>query len=103
VASSGVVVHGKLFTVSLQEETSMSSQSSTPEPEVTVVAVSVGLARWSWRIVARNGVRLLESSGTFSGVGDALEDGRRHVRAVVGAGSSDAPRPIVGTALNSQA
>jgi hypothetical protein len=104
VASSGVVVHGKLFTGSLPEETSMSSQSSIPEPEVTVVAVSVGVeARWSWRIVARNGVRLLESSGTFSGVGDALEDGRRHVRAAVGAGSPDAPRPTVGTALNGQA
>jgi hypothetical protein len=104
VASSRVLVHGKRFAVSLQEETGMSSQSSIPEPEVTIVAVSVGLdARWSWRIVARNGDRLLESSDTFSRVGDALEDGRRHVRAAVGAGSPDAPRPTVGTGLNDQA
>jgi hypothetical protein len=75
----------------------MSPRSAVQESEAVVVAVSVGAdARWSWRIVARNGQRLLESTETFADLGQALEDGRRHVPAALGVGLPDEEDPSPG-------
>ena len=63
----------------------MSSNSSIQQCEAIVVAVSGGPDnRWSWRIVDRSGQRLLESSKSFTQLGEALEDGRRHVQTALG-------------------
>jgi hypothetical protein len=70
----------------------MSSKSPLQECEVIVVAVSgASDNRWSWRIVDRSGQRLLESSESFAQLGEALEDGRRHVRTALGADIDSSP------------
>ena len=79
----------------------MSQAPITSPPEASIVAVSVGTdPRWSWRIVTRHGELLRESTDTFASLAEALENGRDHLREIVGLPASDArdapmnaPRP----------